>query len=137
MWHAAPVDMRAHSCQAAPLWGLGQLPAAPQDQHLPPPCATPPLPLPLQADRPESVQDFAFASAPTGSTSVSPLFARAQRLADKRRLVSEWLGAVTGAAVPADSDEAFRAALKDGVTLCRLLNTLQPGTIPRVSVKPA
>ncbi len=62
------------------------------------------------------------------------MFAKQQRLADKRKLVADWLHSVTGEAVPADTDEAFRSSLSDGVTLCKLLNALQPNTIPRVSM---
>jgi hypothetical protein len=77
------------------------------------------------------VQDFAF--NPQQSTA-SPFFvARQQRTAEKRVIVAEWLYTVLGASVPAENDEAFRSALSDGVILCRLLNALQPNTIPRVS----
>lgn len=75
-------------------------------------------------------EEFAF-SAGQGRT-VSPMFAKQQRAVEKRILVADWLQQLTGAVVPTESDEAFRAALSDGVTLCRLLNALQPNTIPRV-----
>ena len=100
-----------------------------------------PVALPAQAweearapePSPAASADFAFGLPRAASTSpVSPLFSRQQRLVEKRCTVAEWLYALTGAAVPTDSDEAFRSALSDGVTLCRLLNALQPGTIPRV-----
>lgn len=82
------------------------------------------------------MQDFAFVPPQQAQASpVSPLFSKAARLAEKRSVVAEWLYAMTGAAVPTDSDEAFRSSLSDGVTLCRLLNTLQPGTIPRVRAR--
>ena len=84
------------------------------------------------AERPYSVQDFAF--NPQQHSAASPLLtAKQQRTAEKRAIVAEWLFAVLGTSVPVDSDEAFRSALSDGVILCRLLNVLQPGTIARVS----
>ncbi|GAB4818535.1 hypothetical protein N2152v2_005581 [Parachlorella kessleri] len=83
------------------------------------------------AERPYSVQDFAF--NPQQHSAALPLpTAKQQRTAEKRAIVAEWLFSVLGTATPVDSDEAFRSALSDGVILCRLLNVLQPGTVARV-----
>ena len=37
------------------------------------------------------------------------------------------------APLPAESEAAFRAALRDGVALCSLANALRPGSVPMVS----
>lgn len=40
----------------------------------------------------------------------------------RRRAAAEWVEALTGSALPYSSDHAFRAALQDGVLLCRAVN---------------
>ena len=66
-------------------------------------------------------------------SSVSPAEMRSARAVSKRATAAEWLASVTGEpAVPHERDDDFRAALGDGVLLCKLLNALQPGAIPRV-----
>lgn len=62
----------------------------------------------------------------------SPEEEKERRAAERRRAASAWVFSLTGAAVPSDSDRAFRAALADGVVLVQLLNALRPGTVPRV-----
>ena len=57
-----------------------------------------------------------------------------ETLADKRREAAAWVAALTGAALDATTDLAFRAGLMDGVALCRLANALWPGIIPKVCV---
>ena len=57
---------------------------------------------------------------------------RAAQVASRRRVAADWVEELTGVALPTASDHAFRAALRDGVLLCRLLNTLRPGYISRV-----
>jgi len=57
---------------------------------------------------------------------------RAALAASRRRVAAEWVEELTGEALPTASDHAFRAALRDGVLLCRVLNTLRPGYISRV-----
>ncbi|WIA16158.1 hypothetical protein OEZ85_012873 [Tetradesmus obliquus] len=47
--------------------------------------------------------------------------------AAKRKAASEFVQATTGVFVPFSSDQSFRGALKDGVLLCRMVNTLWPG----------
>jgi Calponin homology (CH) domain len=63
---------------------------------------------------------------------LSPSEVRTHRLHNNRRLAAEWILETTGVSVPAHSDAAFREALADGITLCQLLNAVQPGTISRV-----
>jgi kinesin family protein C2/C3 len=57
---------------------------------------------------------------------------RAALAASRRRVAADWVEELTGEALPTASDHAFRAALRDGVLLCRVLNTLRPGYISRV-----
>ena len=42
----------------------------------------------------------------------------------------DWMAKVTGQRLPSGS---FHEALKDGVYLCKLINTLQPGSVPKVN----
>ncbi len=65
--------------------------------------------------------------------SLNPSEARAIKAAARRRAAAEFLAAQTGIRLPAESDLAFRAALRDGVALCRLLNALRPGAVGKVS----
>jgi hypothetical protein len=76
-------------------------------------------------------------------TSASVAIAQTAEAFAQRRLTGDWLAAVVGRAVPdcaaapqpprlpASSDGAFRAALRDGVLLCRLANALRPGVVPK------
>ena len=47
----------------------------------------------------------------------------------KRREAATWLESQTGASIPADYDCDFRAALADGVLLCKIANVLYPDSI--------
>jgi hypothetical protein len=40
------------------------------------------------------------------------------------------------APLPAESEVAFRAALRDGVALCSLANALRPGVVPKACAAP-
>ena len=62
----------------------------------------------------------------------SPGEVRLLKAAARRQQAAEWITEQTGIAVPHDTDAAFRQALRDGVTLCRLLNALRPGAVPKV-----
>ncbi|RMZ52520.1 hypothetical protein APUTEX25_003663 [Auxenochlorella protothecoides] len=70
--------------------------------------------------------------SPSQSSGGNHIESRAQRAASKRRAASEWIGMALGVSVPHETDQAFRRALADGVTLCRLVNWLRPGSIPKV-----
>lgn len=68
------------------------------------------------------------ASSPSSSSSQSKAFQAAAR----RRAAAEWVQNITGIALPTASDHAMRAALRDGVIFCTILNTLRPGVLPKV-----
>jgi kinesin family protein C2/C3 len=51
---------------------------------------------------------------------------------ERRRQASMWVEHMTDHRVPAESDEAFCATLKNGEVLCKLLNEMSPGVIQRV-----
>jgi hypothetical protein len=91
------------------------------------PSAAPPSPL-LMPDSASSQP------ASLARSSMSPSDSRVVKSANRRQLAAEWISVLTGAAVPHDSDAAFRASLRDGVTLCRLLNVLRPGSVGKVRV---
>ncbi|KDD74068.1 hypothetical protein H632_c1601p0, partial [Helicosporidium sp. ATCC 50920] len=80
--------------------------------------------------RPASLSVTPPPSAPSLS-SVSEE-SRAARAALTRRILADWFQEAVGIEIPTHSDPAFRAALSDGVALCRLANALSPGIIPRV-----
>lgn len=48
----------------------------------------------------------------------------------REREARDWLQAVAGQPFPAGS---FHGALKDGVYLCKVINRLQPGSVPRIN----
>ncbi len=56
----------------------------------------------------------------------------AHQLPHFRRDAAAWIEEMLGVAVPAGSDEDFRAALADGVYLCQILNALKPRTVHHV-----
>ena len=68
--------------------------------------------------------------------SLSPSEARALKAASRRIAAAEWIAAQTGIQVPHDTDFLFRQALRDGVALCRLLNSLRPGAVSKVGAVP-
>lgn len=67
-----------------------------------------------------------------GTSGLDPVEYKRKRAALKRRTASEWISQALGVAIPHESDQVFRAALADGVVLCRLMNWLRPGTITKV-----
>ncbi|KAK7868117.1 hypothetical protein R5R35_005558 [Gryllus longicercus] len=50
---------------------------------------------------------------------------------DQEREAREWIEAVTGERFP--PGVAYEDALRDGVLLCKLMNRLQPGLVPRIN----
>ncbi|MEW5299266.1 MAG: hypothetical protein WDW36_002299 [Sanguina aurantia] len=74
-------------------------------------------------------------STDTGASaysSISPLRTKCVESNTKRREAAEWIKQLSGIDVPYSSDNYFRAALKDGVILCRILNSVVPGHVPKV-----
>lgn len=55
----------------------------------------------------------------------------------RRREAAAFIEETTGVCVPAGADNAFRAALRDGVLLCRLINSIWPQAIEQVHSNPA
>ncbi|KAI3427016.1 hypothetical protein D9Q98_006959 [Chlorella vulgaris] len=92
---------------------------------------TPPAAAPPAAARPTSAGSQP-SSPRRGSLSLTASDSRLLKGANRRQLAAEWLTSLTGAAVPYDSDAAFRASLRDGVTLCRLINELRPGSVSKI-----
>lgn len=95
------------------------------------PAADPQSPCLLPPHR-EAQAAPAPASPSSLRASLSPGDARAAKAAGRRAAAAQWLADRTGVQVPHDSDFVFRQALRDGVALCRLLNALRPGAVPRV-----
>ena len=69
------------------------------------------------------------ATPPAATSSESKAFQAVSR----RRAAAEWVEVLTGVALPTASDAALRGALRDGMLLCKLLNILRPGILPKVS----
>ena len=59
---------------------------------------------------------------------------KAVQAVSRRRAAAEWVEALTGIALPTASDAALRGALRDGMLLCKILNILRPGILPKVPV---
>ena len=57
---------------------------------------------------------------------------KAVQAVSRRRAAAEWVESLTGIALPTASDAALRGALRDGLLLCKLLNILRPGILPKV-----
>ena len=75
------------------------------------------------------------AASPTEDFFATPAIDQKQRRAvEKREAAAQFINCtvVGPTPVPHTSDEAFRAALADGVILCRLINCLKPGSIPHI-----
>ena len=53
---------------------------------------------------------------------------------ERRKAAADWAEGLTGVALPVAADTTFRGALRDGILLCRILNTLRPGAIPKASI---
>lgn len=112
------------------------LPSAPElgTEHLRRPLSThTPQALVVPEPSDAGTPGFGWSSpSPSQSSGGNHVESRAQRAASKRRAASEWIGMALGVSVPHETDQAFRRALADGVTLCRLVNWLRPGSIPKV-----
>lgn len=54
-------------------------------------------------------------------------------LAAKRKAASQFVKECTGIAPPYATDQLFRAALKDGVLLCKVVNSVWPNAVQEVS----
>ena len=50
--------------------------------------------------------------------------------------VQKWIEAVLNEPFP-DDGKAYEDVLKDGVILCKLMNTLSPGSIPKINISGA
>ena len=84
---------------------------------------------------PEAAGSVVFSpteQCPSGRCSMSPSKSRAFQRQENRRAAARFIAAVTGVEVPAGDDDEFRRALADGVIVCRVLNAIQPETIPKV-----
>ena len=57
---------------------------------------------------------------------------KAVQAVSRRRAAAEWVESLTGIALPTASDAALRGALRDGLLLCKILNILRPGILPKV-----
>lgn len=53
-------------------------------------------------------------------------------LRSQRKTVSTWVESLVGIPVPTASDYSFRSVLQDGSLLCQLMETLKPGSVPKV-----
>ena len=51
---------------------------------------------------------------------------------NKRKAVAEWIQELCGISVPFDTNQAFTAALANGVVLCHVLAAVRPGSLPQV-----
>lgn len=80
----------------------------------------------------DSPDIFANLAGRRARVSLSPHDLREQRALSKRQAAADWIAATIGIAIPYHTDEAFRQSLSDGVVLCKLINVLQPGSIPRI-----
>ena len=58
--------------------------------------------------------------------------AKAQQELTRRLIISDWVQQNLGLRLPTAADADFRAALQDGVLLCKLLNIVRPGSIRKV-----
>lgn len=65
-------------------------------------------------------------------TVASPASVQAKSQEAQRRTAALWIAEVCDCTVPYDTPRAFRAALRDGVLLCQVLNTVMPGALPKV-----
>eukprot|EP00951_Prasinocladus_malaysianus_P039346 scaffold440074_cov46-Prasinocladus_malaysianus.AAC.1 len=75
---------------------------------------------------PEVEQEYLSTFSPSGSE-----FKQADS-AVRRTIVSEWIKTTIGDVLPVKTDSEFRASLRDGVVLCKILNHVKPGTITRI-----
>ena len=71
-----------------------------------------------------------WSASPAPATSSE---SKAVQAVSRRRAAAEWVEVLTGIALPIASDAALRGALRDGMLLCKILNILRPGILPKVS----
>lgn len=123
---------RSPTCQPVPQVEIPEGPQGPPQEEGPPSpefAFSPPAP---PAQRAASPTLMAGPGSPLRASLSNPSEARAAKAAARRRAAAEFVEAQTGLRLPAESDLAFRAALRDGVALCRLLNALRPGAVGKV-----
>ena len=56
--------------------------------------------------------------------------------AARRKAAAEWVKDSLGVVLPTKSDKLFRFALRDGVTLCKMVNLVAPLAVPQVTFRP-
>eukprot|EP00192_Tetraselmis_astigmatica_P002102 CAMPEP_0117660610 /NCGR_PEP_ID=MMETSP0804-20121206/7059_1 /TAXON_ID=1074897 /ORGANISM="Tetraselmis astigmatica, Strain CCMP880" /LENGTH=1042 /DNA_ID=CAMNT_0005467349 /DNA_START=319 /DNA_END=3446 /DNA_ORIENTATION=- len=81
----------------------------------------------VRPERLQNVMDEAFQQIKS-PTSTAKLAEQAM----KRRTAAEWIHTITGETLPVASDQEFRSRLRDGTLLCKILNSVKPGTITRI-----
>lgn len=110
---------------------IPESPVGPPQEERPP---SPEFAFSPPAPQPQRVPSPTLLTGPGSPlrASLNPSEARAIKAAARRRAAAEFVHAQTGIRLPADSDLAFRTALRDGVALCRLLNALRPGAVGKV-----
>ena len=74
-------------------------------------------------------QAHRWSASPAPATSSE---SKAVQAVSRRRAAAEWVEGLTGIALPIASDAALRGALRDGMLLCKILNILRPGILPKV-----
>ncbi len=52
---------------------------------------------------------------------------------EQDREAQEWIEAIVGEKFPANV--SYEDALKDGIILCKLINKLQPNSVPKITTK--
>ena len=70
--------------------------------------------------------------APAQPAPSSEARARASQELTRRLIVADWVRQIAVVRLPTATDSEFRQALRDGVTLCRILNTVRPGSVRKV-----
>lgn len=83
-----------------------------------------------------SLQDVLLTESSTSSSSPSKQTLPNQALpslAAKRKAASQFIKQCTGVSPPYATDQGFRAALKDGVLLCKVVNIVWPDAVKQVS----
>jgi transgelin len=58
-----------------------------------------------------------------------------KRNAEQEQEAQEWIETVLGAKFP--PGESYEDALKDGIILCKLMNKLKPGSVPKINTSGA
>ena len=89
---------------------------------------TPPSP----RRRPSTEGEALSRLAPAQAAPSSEARARASQELTRRLIVADWVRQIAEVRLPTATDSEFRQALRDGVTLCRILNTVRPGSVRKV-----